>query len=456
MANTYLTWTPSTTPTGSAKTWTYSVWVKMAQENPGYFFAAGSGTQSKFIFGAYGGGDIDILTYEGYVINANTARLFRDTNAWYHVVLACDTTQAVPANGIKLYINGVQETLTFNSQGSENGYTQNTSLRIGTSGEAINIGRDINDSGHWKGCMSHINFVDGQQLTPSAFGSTDSTTGEWKINTSPSVTYGTNGFFILKDGNSVTDQSGRGNNFTLGGGTLTKTEDNPSNVFATLNPLYRMDFSNNVTLSNGNTYFSSDQSGYNIRYGTLGASKGKFYYECKFISQNNHGNSDSLGMPFGISASQIPSGAQNSGTATYSYSYNYDGSNSTVQNNGGVSNYGTTPLNAVGQIGMCAFDLDNNKLYFGVNGVWTNSGNPAGNANGFSIPDPDDTELGIYFPETADRSSARSYVYAFNFGNGYFGTTAVSSAGTNASGIGIFEYDVPTGFTALSTKGLNL
>ena len=44
----------------------------------------------------------------------------------------------------------------------------------------------------------------------------------------------------------------------------------------------------------------------------------------------------------------------------------------------------------------------------------------------------------------------------FNFGNGYFGTTAVASAGTNASGIGIFEYDVPTGYTALSTKGLNL
>ena len=43
----------------------------------------------------------------------------------------------------------------------------------------------------------------------------------------------------------------------------------------------------------------------------------------------------------------------------------------------------------------------------------------------------------------------------FNFGNGYFGTTAISSEGTNASGIGKFEYDVPTGYTALSTKGLN-
>ena len=41
-----------------------------------------------------------------------------------------------------------------------------------------------------------------------------------------------------------------------------------------------------------------------------------------------------------------------------------------------------------------------------------------------------------------------------NFGNGYFGTTAVSSAGTNASGIGTFEHDGPTGYNALSTLGL--
>ena len=54
-----------------------------------------------------------------------------------------------------------------------------------------------------------------------------------------------------------------------------------------------------------------------------------------------------------------------------------------------------------------------------------------------------------------DYSNASSDQLQYNFGNGYFGTTAVSSAGTNANGNGIFEYDVPTGYTALSTKGLN-
>ena len=100
--------------------------------------------------------------------------------------------------------------------------------------------------------MSHVHFCDGSALAPTVFGSTDSTTGEWKINTSPSFTYGTNGFTILKDGNTITDQSANSNNFTLSSGTLTKTEDCPSNVFATLNPLT----SSNVTYSNGNLSLS--------------------------------------------------------------------------------------------------------------------------------------------------------------------------------------------------------
>ena len=95
---------------------------------------------------------------------------------------------------------------------------------------------------YFDGSMSHIHFIDGTAYDATAFGEYDAN-GVWKIKTSPSVTYGTNGFFILKDGNSVTDQSGNSNNFTVGGGTLTNTEDNPSNVFATL-ILYRNQWSN--------------------------------------------------------------------------------------------------------------------------------------------------------------------------------------------------------------------
>ena len=79
-----------------------------------------------------------------------------------------------------------------------------------------------------------------------------------------------------------------------------------------------------------------------------------------------------------------------------------------------------------------------------------NSANPSNGTGGYSITADKTYMFGI------QQYAVGSIVLSANYGNGYFGTTAVSSAGTNASGIGIFEYDVPTGYTALSTKGLNL
>jgi hypothetical protein len=100
-------------------------------------------------------------------------------------------------------------------------------------------------------------------------------------------------------------------------------------------------------------------------------------------------------------------------------------------------------------------DLDNNKLYFSKNGTWQNSGDPTSGATGTGAINIPTATTGYYHFAMGDQHDAESGTYSINFGNGYFGTTAVSSAGTNASGIGIFEYDVPTGYTALSTKGLN-
>ena len=54
---------------------------------------------------------------------------------------------------------------------------------------------------------------------PTEFGETDSTTGEWKIKTQTNVNHGTNGFLILKDGNTITDQSANSNDFSVGKGT---------------------------------------------------------------------------------------------------------------------------------------------------------------------------------------------------------------------------------------------
>jgi len=131
---------------------------------------------------------------------------------------------------------------------------------------------------------------------------------------------------------------------------------------------------------------------------------------------------------------------------TYSVLYYASGGNKYV--NTSSSSYGDSYDN--GDIVGVAIDLDNNFAYFSKNGVWQNSGVPTSGSTGtggIAI-----TAGKSYIPAVRMKNGTQCEL---NFGNGYFGTTAVSSAGSNASGIGVFEYDVPAGYTALSTKGLN-
>ena len=221
--------TPSST--GNRKTFTFSAWFKrVVTGDIGNLFSqyAGSGssttsTHFRVRFNTndtinVAAGSTDILT---------TNRVFRDVNGWFHLVLAVDTTQGTAADRVKLYINGTQET----SFSSTSYPSQNHDYAVNYSGYPMRIGADDSDGngpyGFFDGLMSHVHFVDGTAYAASTFGSTDATTGEWKINTAPTLTMGTNGFTILKDGNTITDQSANSNNFTLVGGTLSNTEDCP-------------------------------------------------------------------------------------------------------------------------------------------------------------------------------------------------------------------------------------
>ena len=107
---------------------------------------------------------------------------------------------------------------------------------------------------------------------------------------------------------------------------------------------------------------------------------------------------------------------------------------------------------------MIALDLDNGKIWYGADGTWFNdasgyTGNPSTGAY------PHQTISATHLAQkpfiVTGSVEGNSDVGHWNFGNGYFGTTAISSEGTNASGIGKFEHDVPNGYVALSTKGLN-
>ena len=452
MANTYLQ--RSTTTRTNNQAYTFSCWFKRSALVNGRLC-------QNYLDGNNRGyisinGDSNLYCYDkvGGVVIDDRQSLFhlRDINGWYHYVQSVNNL----ANGsggsvndrFKTYLNGVD----VSDQWTKNtgmAYNVNIGMQSVSGTNGYKLGSQESGSDNFNGLMSHVHFVDGLQLPASTFGETDATTGEWKIKTSPTVSeYGNNGFFILKDGNSLTDQSGKGNNLTVGGGTLTKTEDSPSNVFATWNPLIgRHTNGTNLvpTLSNGNTTSFSDGSTWQVGLSTLAASSGKYYTEVKWISDSNTRYSE-------IGLYEVDAFAQK--ITGYPYMpdmancYGLRDSDGNIRTGGSATSYGVSygPSNII----SVAMDLDNNKLYYAKDGVWMNSANPSSGTGGFSITANKTYAFGL------QQYAVGNITFSTNFGNGYFGTTAVSSAGTNASGIGIFEYDVPTGFTALSTKGLNL
>ena len=426
---------------GNQKKWTMSFWMKVSRIN----YTDGGGGNSRQVFGQtlsnycrfiITGSTQKVQFYESQGMDLRPSMTFNDCNAWYHVVVAVDTAQATAANRVKIYVNGVQQT----AFDTETYPAQNADLHFNKSG-THDIGGSSAYGGYdyFNGLLSHVHLTDGYAYAASDFGSTDSTTGEWSIKTAPSVSYGTTGYWILKDGNGLTDQSPNSNDWTLSTGTLTKSEDNPSNVFATLNPLSN----SSGTFSNGNNSIS----GGNDTASTLGVSTGKWYWEVKRTNTSTvfHAGICSSNQGFNGTAQQFLNGSANSVGGSIFIRNDGTSGSTTQASNAGFSSVSYN-LNSFtvsnGDILGFALDLDSGTKRLDI----YKNGSSVGYVT-FSYD-----ELNPIFVFCRMNSGATS---AWNFGNGYFGTTAVSSAGTNASNLGIFEYDVPANYTALCTKGLN-
>ena len=444
MASAQLTRTPSSA--SNRRTWTWSGWVKRSSLSDGnqvLFEGIAGGFPEKLQFTAS-----DILEYDHDIAGTDytvfvTDRRFRDTNAWYHIVFAKDTTQSTETDRLKIYINGEQQSLSeyqlgFPGQNYEGAINNNVAHYIGGN----------NGSEYFNGQMAHVHFVDGTALAPTAFGETDATTGIWKPKTAPSVTYGTNGFFLKFDNsaNMGLDSSGQSNNLTTSG-SIIQNKDTPSNVFACLNAVLGIRSGGNgnvMALSNNNTTMESSDSAWRAAQTTLAVSSGKYYCELKFkVTGSGTVYAGIWSMDdFLASSSTI-------GDIANGVSYNLN--TGQYSNAGSLASYGDAF--SAGDILGIAIDLDNNKAYFSRNGTWQNSGVPTSGATGtgaLNIVANKTYAFGASCNPTGSSSS-----HSWNFGNGYFGTTAVSSAQNPDDGNGIFEYDVPAGYRALCTKSIN-
>jgi|TARA_Y100000033_G_scaffold45898_1_gene49797 hypothetical protein len=182
-----------------------------------------------------------------------------------------------------------------------------------------------------------------------------------------------------------------------------------------------LDKQSEVTLANGNLDATfTGPNGHGVS-GTLAVSSGKFYWEVTV------GANTSLGIH---KASVNTTGSRWTGGRNYSWGYAPNGQ---VVHDSSYSNYGTAHTN--GDIVGVAFDADNGKLYFSLNGTWQNSGNPATGTNpAFSGLD---TSI-AYVPHIGYWTSPGTNVNSLNAGQRPF---AISS--------------VPTGFKSLCTQNLD-
>ena len=446
MATTYLQKVPSSV--GSTTTATFSFWVKIAGTGTQAIYTVHDGSAQFDIFVRNASGQVDFYGYNGssFDFRLHTSRLLRDHNAWYHIVCKVDLTNSTQADRAILYINGVRETAfsieTYPSNASATAiFSKNSTTTIGATHTG---GSDLD------GVLSHFHFCDGYAYDASTFGSTDATTGEWKINTSPNVQYGTNGFFLFKDNASTTDQSGQGNNWSVTAGALVDTKDNPSNNFATSNVLDN-GADKAPTFGNGNLTHSVGSSVWRFVASTLGAHKGKFYSEIKIHSVSNNvmlGAGDRFDIDNNDMAYNAYPGGEPLGVG-------YLASNGNSYLNDSGSSYGNS-YTANDIIGV-AMDIDNGFVYFSKNGVFQNSGDPTSGASGTG---------GIAFPSTSSATGIKQFMpglnnanISVNYGGGHFGVTAISTNSGNGyagvEGDSKFNYQPPTGYAALSTKGLN-
>jgi hypothetical protein len=429
-------------PTAGTK-WTWSSWVKRsalyATKNEQTLFGTqGAGAQGAITFSD--SSDFIQFKYSGAFRRSGPVS-FRDVSAWYHIVVSIDTTDATESNRAKLYVNGIQQTWTTSTSITQNDTTQinqNVVHNIGSNSGA-------SSSEYSNIYLAETYFIDGSALTPSSFGETNETTGVW----SPIAyagSYGTNGFYLnFSDNTSTTtlgeDQAGS-NDWTLNNlATSDSMLDTPSNNFAVMNPLST---TQPFTFLEGNLrVYGSTSIDDAMVQATIGMRTGKWYWETLYTDSSN------TGARAGISADNTYDAAlYYVGETTKSYGINFVDGNKF--NNASNSSYGSAFTQ--NSILMTAYDADNGKLWWGIDGIWYASGDPATGTNAAftSIPEND------YFPTISDSSlsnDADSFWLNFGQDSTFAGNKPIGIA-TDSSGVANFQYTPPSGFKALVTTNL--
>ena len=435
----------------------FSAWVKFATSNTevalfGGFDSSGANDNDGYmVFKRTADGN---LQFEGGDnVYLETTALFRDTSAWYHIVLAIDSSNATANNKQRIYVNGVEITA-FDTR---NNLTNLQDLPMNSTAgndDRFLVGCDEDTGGRglfFTGYMADVYWIDNNsQMAASDFGEYNDN-GVWIPKDGSDISFGDKNSFKMEygsSGNLGLDSSGLGNSLgdNAGLAATNQTTDTPTNNFCTMNPLdvgsdLRDNGSfaeGNLEVTNGATSGQADQQ--RVR-GTIAVTKGKWYFEMKQIA-----NSASIGV--------LATEAAHGGTSANSMLVEYNDGGEIRFFNGSGRTTKTTGIDTFDDddIVGCALDMDNRRAYFHKNGTYQGdpTPDPAGSPSGAGQFGGIQTGFTMA-PCMFDNSSGSAGKGSFNFGNAPF---AISSGNSDGAGFGNFEYAVPSGYFSLCTKNL--
>ena len=414
-------------------TWTLSFWVKRGlgdiATDTETILSAGTGTTDYTRIGFGQNGELSLFHRVASVTTdhvATQAGLLNDPSAWYHVVIAYDSNEAVAADRIKFWLNGIQVT-EFNSA---NYPTSAATSYINTAVEH-RIGDDIGGVFFSsQGYLAGVAFVDGTALTPSTFGELQD--ASWQpIASSP--TYGNNGFLLDFETDSALgdDTSGGTNDWTQNSiTTANQREDTPTQNHLTFNP-YRVGElgATDPDVDFGALRLVAHVTSQNKCLASAALPQtGKYYWEID-VEVGAAADAIRVGISTQLADSQL--GGSGVGGNNYEWGIRNDSGTSLqlIHDNAIESTFTDTGTIQTGNYVMVAYDCDSGKLWFGIDGTWLDSGDPGAGTNAAITITAAEIFGGLVIPTVSV---------------GVSGNTVFFRAGTED-----LEGTVPTGFVTL-------
>ena len=432
--NAYLHKTPSSS--GNRKTWTASVWVKgqpttTTNNISGQaVYSAGNAATDRTHF-YFTNGIFELRTEIGntqQIITTN--QVFTDPSAWYHIVVAVDSTQSTDTNRVKIYANGVQITsfsaAAYLAEDADTSVNHTVKQYVGSSSWSV--------GSYFNGYMAEFVLLDGTAAAPTSFGEFDEDSNIWKPINVSGLTFGTNGFYL------DFEASGNLGNDVNGGTDLTEVNlaatdqslDTCSNNFNTYNPTYGMQAIRIPIFAEGNLKITGDGDAQHHQVmGTFIVNKGKWYWEAKFTVNADIGKNKVGIMSVDLGTPQTAEIVDQSGSCVF---VNEDGGdfrrdNATVDQNSGVFTQN--------QIIGVALNMDDGEISIYRDNSLIVDALDIGNADGTYV-----TPASVHYRDAG---------MEFNFGSPPY---ALTSAAADGDGFGSFEFAPPSGYFSLCSKNL--